>query len=60
LGGASSEDAIHDGGSVFDDRAQLLAVDGFGHSRPAGVTDQARDLFDGHASVGEHGNEAVA
>jgi len=34
---ASSEDAIRDGGAVFDDRAQLLATDGFGHSRPAGV-----------------------
>ena len=34
---ASSEDAIHDGGAVFDDRTQLLATDGFGHSRPAGV-----------------------
>ena len=60
LGGASSEDAIHDGGAVFDDWTQLLAINGFGNGRPSGVPDQARNLFDGHACVGEHGHETVA
>ena len=32
--GVSAEDAIHDGGAVFDDRAQLLAIDGLGDVDP--------------------------
>ena len=56
----SAEDAVHDGGAVLDDRAQLLAIDGLGDRGPAGVPDEAGDLFDGHARVGEQRDEAVA
>jgi hypothetical protein len=43
------KDAVHDGGAVFDDRSDLLAVDEFGDGCAA-VADEPRDLLDQHAA----------
>ena len=52
------DDAIHDRGTVVDDRADLLAVDQLGDRRAA-VPDQARDLLQGDPVVGQQRNERV-
>ena len=47
------EEFVHRHGAIVDDRAQLLAVDGLGDCRPAGVPDEARNLLDRHPFVGQ-------
>jgi hypothetical protein len=52
------KDPVHGFGSAEQDRADLLAVDGFGYGGAA-VADEAGDVFEGDVGVGEQRDEAV-
>ena len=53
------EDAVHGCRALVDDRSQLFAVDGLGDLRSSDVADQAGDLFDRDAFVGQQRDAAV-
>ena len=55
---ALAEDAVHRLGPSDDDGPDLLPVNGFGDGR-AGVADQAGDVLNGHAVIGQQRHEAV-
>ena len=53
-----AEDAVHRFGPPDDDGPDLLPVDSLGNGR-AGVADQAGDVLDRHAVIGQQRHEAV-